>query len=168
MKTTKIISGALLLSALVLSTSCQKKSLENPNATANTSSADGFNKVTVNSTTLSGVALVAGQTINSGSVFFDDIDTNNDNVDDAVVVTYSTTDGWELTSVQFAIGNGVTSIPVNKSGNPVPGQFPINTSFTSAVNSYSFLISFATLSITCPSTLSPLYYVAALMLTFAN
>lgn len=160
MKTTKILTAALLMSGMFLSTSCQKKSAVNTDA-AGTNSADGFSKVTVNSSTLSGVALIAGQTINAGTLSFDDIDTDNNNVDDAVLVTYATTNGWELTGVQFAIGIAIENIPTNRSGNPVPGQFPINTTFTSAVTSHTFLVSFATLSITCPSTLTPTYFVAA-------
>jgi len=160
MKTTQTIAAVILMSGLMLTTGCQKKNPVSGDV-SNTNSAEGFSKVTVNSTTLSGVSLIAGQSINAGTVSFDDIDTNNDNIDDAMVVTYATTDGWELTGFHFAIGSGISAIPVNKSGNPVPGQFPTQATFTAGVTSHSFLVSFATLSITCPSTLSSLYYVAA-------
>jgi len=68
--------------------------------------------------------LFAGQTINAGTVSYDDIDTDNDNQEDALQITYSTTGGWELTEVHFFIGSSLSEMPTTKSGNPQIGLFP--------------------------------------------
>ncbi len=60
--------------------------------------------------------LVAGQTINSGTVSV--ISDSN-----FVYVTYTTTNGWLLTQTHLYVGD-CALIPVNNPGNPIPGQFP--------------------------------------------
>lgn len=62
------------------------------------------------------VALIAGQTMNSGSVTV-----SNDA--DYIYVTYATTGGWVLTQTHLYVGD-CAFIPVNNPGNPIPGQFP--------------------------------------------
>lgn len=62
------------------------------------------------------VILIAGQTINSGSVSV----TNDANY---IYVTYATTTGWYLTQTHLFVGN-CALVPVNSQGNPMPGQFP--------------------------------------------
>lgn len=104
------------------------------------------------------VKLVAGQTIDAGSVSFDDVDTNNDGQIDALQVTYSTKDGWELTEVQFFIGNSLTELPTTKSGNPQVGLFPYKSGAISG-SSYTIIIPFSTLGFICPGPED--YFVAA-------
>jgi len=62
------------------------------------------------------VTLIAGQTINSGTVTV----TNDANF---IYVTYTTTNGWVLTETHLYVGD-CALIPVNNPGNPIPGQFP--------------------------------------------
>lgn len=68
------------------------------------------------------VALMAGQTMNAGTVTVTNDATN-------IYVTYATTNGWVLTQTHLYVGD-CALIPVNNPGNPIPGQFP----FTSAHN----------------------------------
>ena len=62
------------------------------------------------------VTLIAGQTINSGTV-------NVTNDEAFIYVTYTTANGWFLTQTHLYVG-GCALIPVNGPGNPMPGQFP--------------------------------------------
>lgn len=62
------------------------------------------------------VALLAGQTINVGTV-----NANNDS--NFVYVTYTTTGDWRITKTHLYVGK-CELIPVNNPGNPIPGQFP--------------------------------------------
>jgi hypothetical protein len=70
---------------------------------------DGFCEATT-------VDLIAGQTINAGSV-----SVINDN--DYIYVTYTTANGYTLKKTHLYVG-GCALIPVNNAGNPVPGRFP--------------------------------------------
>jgi hypothetical protein len=156
MKTKTITAGTLsiLALALIIMIGCNRED-------SLTSNVDGIaQRVDVNSvgSGQSCVQLTAGQTINSGSVCFDDIDTDNDNVDDALQVCYTTTGGWEMTEVHFFIGTSMTQIPMTKSGNPIPGQFPYSQTFSTAQTNYCFTIPFSTLGFTCPG---PTKYVVA-------
>ncbi len=94
--------------------------------------------------------LYAGQTINAGKVTYDDIDTDNNGTTDALQITYATTNGWELTEVQFFIGNSLADMPVNKSGNPQIGLFPYKSGNITGQTSYTIVIPFTTLGFTCP------------------
>ena len=62
------------------------------------------------------VNLLAGQTINSGTVTV----SNDSNF---VYVTYTTINDWRLTQTHLYVGD-CALIPVNNPGNPIPGQFP--------------------------------------------
>ena len=62
------------------------------------------------------VTLFAGQTINAGNVTV----TNDANF---IYVTYNTANGYVLTQTHLFVGD-CALIPVNKPGNPIPGQFP--------------------------------------------
>ncbi|MDN3654251.1 hypothetical protein QWZ08_01360 [Ferruginibacter paludis] len=62
------------------------------------------------------VSLIAGQHIDAGT-----ISVSNDN--DFIYVTYTTANGYLLTQTHLYVGD-CEGIPVNKKGNPVPGQFP--------------------------------------------
>lgn len=77
------------------------------------------------------VILVAGQTINSGTVTV----TNDANF---IYVTYTTAPGWYLTQTHLFVGN-CAAVPVNGAGNPVPGQFPYAGNHTNAT-SYSYQV----------------------------
>ena len=77
------------------------------------------------------VSLLAGQTINSGSVTV-----TNDA--DYIYVTYTTANGWLLTQTHLFVGN-CALIPVNNAGNPIPGQFPYSTAHNNAT-SYTYRI----------------------------
>ena len=77
------------------------------------------------------VTLIAGQSMNSGSVTV----TNDANF---IYVTYSTTNGWVLTQTHLYVGN-CALIPVNNPGNPIPGQFPY-TGAHSNITSYTYQI----------------------------
>jgi hypothetical protein len=64
------------------------------------------------------VNLMAGQTIDAGYVSVINDDAN-------IYVTYSTSNGYTLKETHLYVGD-CALIPVNKPGNPIPGQFPYN------------------------------------------
>jgi len=111
--------------------------------------------------TLNYQTLYAGQTINAGSVVYDDVDTNDDLTDDALRVTFQTTAGWELTEIHFFVGTSFTGIPTNKSGNPQPGLFPYKSGALSGQTSYTFTIPFSEIGFSCPSPTTEDFFVAA-------
>ena len=61
--------------------------------------------------------LFAGQTIDAGTVSFEV--TGSD-----LVVTYSTTGGWELQEVHLWVGDDLSNMPQTRKGNPKIGNFP--------------------------------------------
>ena len=150
--------GALILTATVIFLSSCSKDFENvkPN---NLPDNEKSISIGTSNSGVSSVALMAGQNIVSGQVSFDDIDTDGDHVNDALQVTYSTQDGWEITAIQFWVGSSMTTLPVNKSGNPQIGQFPYKYENLGGVTSYTFTIPFSTIGFTCSYTGN--YYVAA-------
>ncbi|MDA8373612.1 MAG: hypothetical protein M0Z91_05090, partial [Actinomycetota bacterium] len=75
--------------------------------------------------------LFAGQNADAGQVCV--VQTGTNTVD----VTY-TTSGWLMSAVHLAIGSTLDALPVNKSGNPVPGQFPYSETFSPGVDTYTF------------------------------
>ena len=77
------------------------------------------------------VTLFAGQTINAGNVTV----TNDANF---IYVTYNTANGYVLTQTHLFVGECML-IPVNRPGNPIPGQFPY-TSPHSNLTSYTYQI----------------------------
>ncbi|MCW5909350.1 MAG: hypothetical protein KIS94_15905 [Chitinophagales bacterium] len=79
------------------------------------------------------VDLLAGQTTNIGNVTVG----NDENF---LYVTYQATGSWYFTELHLFVGD-CDSKPVNKAGNPVPGQFPYQTAFASPYSqSYTFVI----------------------------
>ena len=143
----------------VIITSCQKEGL----ISAVNLKQEMESKVVVGSSTseVTSQTLYAGQSINAGSVSYDDIDTNNDQIDDALKVTFETKDGWELTSIHFFIGGTLAQLPVNKSGNPQPGQFPYKTENLTGISSYSITIPFSSIGFSCPNVQTEDYFVSA-------
>lgn len=105
--------------------------------------------------------IYAGQTMKAGTVSYDDIDTNGDNTDDALQVTFQSTDGWEFVNIAFFIGSSLSDLPTNKSGNPIPGQFPHKSGDITGKTSFVYTIPLSTLGFSCPNTNSGNYYVAA-------
>lgn len=81
-------------------------------------------------------ALIAGQNYTAGNV---SVSTTNDN---KLYVTVTTQNGWALKTIHLFVGDKI-NLPVNKSGNPVPGNFPFNNSFSTyqSVVSYEFNLS---------------------------
>lgn len=77
------------------------------------------------------VTLIAGQTINSGTVTV----TNDSNF---IYVTYTTTNGWVLAQTHLYVGD-CALIPVNNPGNPIPGQFPYASAHNN-VTTYTYQI----------------------------
>jgi hypothetical protein len=98
--------------------------------------------------------LLAGQTIDAGTVC-------TEVVGDDLVVTYTTTGGWELTEAHLWVGANSGDYPQNKKGNPIPGQFPNNSGDITGATEYSFSIPLADLGIACPTLLDDQYFVAA-------
>ncbi len=77
------------------------------------------------------VTLIAGQTINSGTV-----SVTNDG--ENIYVTYTTTNGWVLAATHLYVGD-CALIPTNNPGNPIPGQFPY-TGTHANVTSYTYTV----------------------------
>jgi hypothetical protein len=105
--------------------------------------------------------IYAGQTINAGMITYDDVDTNGDQQDDALQVTFQASNGWALIDVSFFVGNTLSDLPTNKSGNPIPGQFPYKSGNILGQTSYTLTIPFLTLGFSCPSGVVRNFYVAA-------
>lgn len=109
--------------------------------------------VTITNTGTNCTMLLAGQTINAGNVCLEDIDTNGDYIDDTLVVTYTTTGGWELVEVHFWIGTALSQMPVTRTGNPIPGHFPYSSGNITGQTTYSFNIPFSAFGFNCDNTL---------------
>ncbi len=77
------------------------------------------------------VTLFAGQTQNAGNVTV----TNDANF---IYVTYNTANGFVLTQTHLYVG-ACELIPVNRPGNPIPGQFPYASAHAS-VTSYTYQV----------------------------
>ncbi|MBK8494830.1 MAG: hypothetical protein IPL50_07260 [Chitinophagaceae bacterium] len=77
------------------------------------------------------VTLIAGQTINSGTV-----SVTNDSL--YIYVTYTATNGWKISQTHLYVGD-CALIPVNNPGNPIPGQFPYASAHAN-VTSYTYQI----------------------------
>jgi hypothetical protein len=94
------------------------------------------NKVDIGDCEATEVALMAGQTINSGTVTV-----SNDA--DYIYVTYTATNGWLITQTHLYAG-ACALVPVNNAGNPSPGQFPYKTTHNYAT-SYTYQIPIGTI-----------------------
>lgn len=94
--------------------------------------------------------LIAGQSINVGDVCLEVVGDN-------LVVTYTTTDGWELTEAHLWVGANIADMPQTKKGNPKIGNFPYNSGDITGAASYSFSVPLASLG----SDLCDMTYFAA-------
>ena len=79
------------------------------------------------------VTLFGGQTIDTGTVTI-----SNDGT--SITITYATNDPWVITAVHLAVADSLAGIPQNGNHNPLPGHFPINTTYNPPVTSVSFTI----------------------------
>jgi len=133
---------------------------DNPSIT-NPSNGGSLRKVEVGTlgSGASAQVLYAGQTINAGTVSYDDIDTDSNGLDDALQICFTTTGGWELTETHFFIGASLADMPATKSGNPQVGLFPYNSGNISGQTSYCIVIPVSTLGFSCPGPED--YFVAA-------
>ena len=110
----KSLFAILLATATITIFSCQKSPVE-PRA-ASTDEGPVWGREGIAECPPTEVTLVAGQTINSGTV-----SVTNDA--DYIYVTYTTAPGWYLTQTHLYVGE-CGLIPTNNPGNPMPGQFP--------------------------------------------
>lgn len=149
---------AVLIILMIMACEPQEIRVEEPLSLGNPSArvAVGSSSATVNHQ-----ILYAGQSINAGIVNYDDVDTNNDLVDDALKITFQTANGWELMETHFYVGASLTDLPVNKSGNPQPGQFPLKSGPVTGQTSYTITIPFSDIGFGCPNTKTEDYFVAA-------
>lgn len=138
MKTTWVL---LIVLALMVS-SCAKtdeQTVSEDNAALNLKSATVITPPVLSFAVVNGScgiqdqALVAGQNYLAGNV---SVSTSHDN---KLYVTVTTHNGWALKAIHLFAGDKV-NLPVNKSGHPVPGNFPSNNSFSAyqSVVSYEF------------------------------
>ena len=143
MKTKLILIAVCLISlvAVVLS-GCKKDESDDLGATQ---------RITITETGTSCTPIYAGQNILVGEVCLEDVDTNGDNVKDAIRVTYNVTSPWLLYEIHFDVGGNTTCIAMNKKGNLVPGQFDYNFSGLGGVSTYTFDVPFnnSCLNYTC-------------------
>lgn len=139
-----LLIPALLLAGMFFY-ACQDSNVVEPNKS-------NLEKVDVGNlgSDVSCVELTAGQSTNSGSVCFDDIDSDGDNIIDALKICYSTTDGWELVETHFWIGTSLSQLPMTKSGNPIPGQFPYKSGNITGQTEYCVVIPFSEINFVCP------------------
>ena len=121
-------SFTLLTAALVLTvSSCQKAAVE-PQVLSNDQGKVDTPEGTCPATE---VNLIAGQTINSGTVTV-----TNDAA--YIYVTYTTAPGWYMTQTHLFVGD-CNAVPVNGQGNPMPGQFPYANNHNNAT-SYTYQV----------------------------
>jgi len=115
--------------------------------------------VTITGTGNSCTMLLAGQNIDAGTVCLYDVDTDDDDIVDALEVTYTTKDCWELTEVHLWIGTSLTQMPQTNKGNPIPGQFPYKSGDITGATTYTFTIPFTDIGFECGDTTT--FYAAA-------
>jgi hypothetical protein len=124
--------GMFAIGALLFS-SCQKEQeLATPNG----------QKITITETGTSCTPIYAGQNILVGEVCLEDVDTNNDDVNDAIRVTYNVTSPWLLYEIHFDAGGATSCIPMTKKGNLIPGQFDFKFSNLGGVSTFTFDVPF--------------------------
>jgi hypothetical protein len=122
----------VIVSAVVLTfASCENENTTEDQQSKSTNS----NSTTINTVNLTPCTvtnLMAGQNYDSGdlSVYFD---LNN------VYVEYTTTGNWFIRKSHLYVGS-YQLIPRNNSGNPIPGQFPINNSHANGTQTITYAI----------------------------
>jgi hypothetical protein len=151
-----IATVLLVLASMALWTACTEDSgMLNPGDEA-------AQKIVVSGTTFESTPIMAGQNTNAGYISFRDFDSNNDGQEDMMEFCYNTVDGWELAETHFAIGEGLASIPTNRSGNPVPGQFPYKSGTLAAgTTKYCVTIPMSAINFSCPTSAPKDFYIGA-------
>jgi hypothetical protein len=89
--------------------------------------------------------LVGGQTIPAGNVII-----SNDM--DNLYVTFKSDFGWKISEIHLFAG-ALKDVPVNNSGTPVPGQFPISEAFNEPIEMVTYEIPLSELP-DCPYILA--------------
>ncbi len=123
-----LVAGLIALAII----SCQKTEKLNP------ASADANSKIATILDTMEEICssytadLLAGQNILVGTI-------SVSNNSESLFVTYTTTGDWKIESIHLFAGKK-DEAPTTKSGNPVVGQFPIQESFSSLVNTVTYEI----------------------------
>lgn len=79
------------------------------------------------------VALLAGQHTPAGTVTVGNDDEN-------LYVTYTTTGGWTITETHLSVATSLSGVPVNKSGNPAPGQFAFKATHGPGITQYTVTV----------------------------
>lgn len=82
--------------------------------------------------------LYAGQTIDAGSVC---VSVGGENL----VVSYNTTNGWQLSEAHLWVGDDLATMPQTKTGNPQIGLFPYKSGDLTGATSYTFTIPLSSL-----------------------
>ena len=141
MKNRRIALSIIAIFALTLM-SCNKDAFLEDVSSNNESLLMKQEAVTILNQTTNSVTMFAGQTINAGQVSFTDVDTNNDNIKDALVISFNLINGWEFVDVAVWVGKNLAEMPANKAGNPVIGQFPYKGSNLLGLTTYSITIPF--------------------------
>ncbi len=154
----RLASVAIVSSSLILASCTKEEDVLLQSGTIETESGNQLKSV-VTSSGSNSVSLIAGQTINAGSVLYTDIDTNADGIDDALEITYSLTGGWEFVEIQYWMDLNLSTLPVTKSGNPQVGLFPYKFADVLGQTTYSFQVPFSAINFTCDA--EGIYYIAS-------
>jgi hypothetical protein len=84
--------------------------------------------------------LYAGQDIDAGTVCVEVLDTGPD---EYLLVTYTTTGGWELVEAHLWVGDDYLDMPQNRKGNPKIGNFPHQSGDITGQTSHTFTVDLA-------------------------
>lgn len=125
-----------MYAAFVLQSCSKEAETITPNATAKSNSSQ--HRIANTCGEPKTVALIAGQNIVAGNVTVSNTETD-------LIVTYTTGHGWYIKELHLYAGD-CARIPTNNSGNPIPGRFPFNNSFSgTATTTYTYTIPLANL-----------------------
>lgn len=121
-----------LFFALLVFASCEKENGSDSISTSKLSATVSNNTAIDGLTPCVTTNLMAGQNYDVGDVkvFFDL---------DSVYVQYETTSNWFIKKTHLYVGD-CELIPVTRNGSPIPGQFPISTSYPSGTQSVIYAI----------------------------
>ena len=129
-----------LLSIAALATACTDRTFSTTGPTAAQpavrSLLDAPNVCGVETT----VRLLAGQTLDVGSVTVSNDETN-------LYVTYTTSGSWSLRETHLAVATSLTGIPKTLTGAPVPGAFAHNAKHAAGVTEFRYTIALADLGV---------------------
>lgn len=87
--------------------------------------------------------LLAGQSIDAGTI-------SVEVVDDDLVITYTTTNGWFLSETHLWVGNSLADMPQTRKGAPKIGLFPYAATLSEGTTTYTEVIPLAALGFICP------------------